>query len=304
MNRMQALIIAALLTGFLSLAGLGYILYSTYTNPGTNTEPTSVNHRIEAPAPQEAETETEEVKPEVPVIPPPSITVMRKNSYALPGFSALKQVSISFPTIKRQVARYQEEKRIKEAQAQKELDALEQSFLLDVEPPANEPPITEKSTPSIERKSEEIKPPVEKKEVKAQQSPAAARPINEQAEKAILEMAAKTQKDENKKQQMLQSGGRLPVREIRKRFDGTLTDQQLSAVLNDIFGEKGENDNDATCVTINSLPETSVTASQLSSYLIGKGFIMAGRGEANPKVKGIKVDASGRCIVVSIGKIE
>ncbi|WP_207494333.1 hypothetical protein [Aridibaculum aurantiacum] len=298
MNRMQTLIKAAVLTGFISLVGVSYIVFSVVSSPAPVTVP------VHARQPQaEEKVQVKEQAPSVDAnlpstTPLPSKITMRRTAYALPGYSVVKQVTMAFPTIKRQVQRKLEEQRQRELEEQRQLEEQEKAFFnMEVEPPVATPQPSARQQAPQEEKVPEAQ--VVKKEEPVRQP---AKALSAEAEKAILAEAARTSAERNRKQEVLETG-KLPVRDMKKRFDGTLTEQQLANVLNDIFGEKGEQDSDATCVQIRSLPETEVTARQLTSYLLKNGFTMAGRGEATNKDRGIKVDASGKCIVVTIGKI-
>ena len=311
---MQTLILAAVLTGLLSLGGMCYILFSTYTNSASNVEVSTPSTSSSIEEKKDLPVTASEGKVENKLIIPqkvaaPSKTTMRKFAYALPAYSVVKKITLSFPTIKRQLIREIELQKQQELNEDLRLNEMEKNLFLDVDPPSAEevpvtfvPPLIEKKNPEpIVKKNEPVAEPKNNVLLPVQKPRV---PITTQAEKKILAQTEMVQRDENRKQEMLKAGGRLPVREMRKRFDGTLSAGQLSNVLNDIFGAKGDNDSDATCVHIKALPETEVTARQLSGFLISKGFIMAGRGEATTKDKGIKVDASGKCIVVTIGRIE
>lgn len=293
MNRMQALIKAAMITGLISLAGVSYLLYAVFTAPAEVSSPRVFDNPVAQVEPQEQVQIEPQAKPKDEV--KPSGTIMRRTSYAVPGYSAIKQVALSFPAIKRQVDKHREEQRKLEDEEKRLLEEQERAFFdMEVTPPA------EQQQNVKEEKTEAAKPVIselEEKKVIAVNKPALP------AAEVPLAANQASNNETNRKQQVLQSGRPLPVREMQKRFDGTLTSHQLSNVLNDIFGAKGEQDSDATCVHIKSLPETEVTAKQLTVYLLQNGFTMAGRGEASTKDKGIKVDASGVCVVVTVGKM-
>lgn len=289
MNRMQTIMIAALIAGLLSLAGVCYLIYASMSSGGIKAQQQTSQNIDTAVLPRDNS---------VPTQLQPSKAVMRRTSFAVPGYSVARQIISSFPAIRQQVQRQSAKQRQLEAAEQQKLDEMERSFFtIDAEAPLdNNVPKTEPVKPATHAKQQvETEPKqAEKSTVPAGAKTTATRPV-------LPEEGNSTNAD--RKQLMVQAGRQLPVREMRKRFDGTLSDQQLNDVLNDIFKRKGEEDSYATCVHIKALPETEKTAHQLAIYLVKQGFTMAGRSEAEANERGIRVNAKGQCVVVTLGRM-
>jgi hypothetical protein len=313
MKRMHALEKAAMVTGFLSLVGLCSIMYYYFSNgatPVNNTALPSSSIATEAPLTEPAARPNSESFAQQETFPggdddrpkpsiQPSLTTVRKVVKAIPGFSMIRQTVAVYPTLKREAIKKQQLLEKLQEQEWKQLDAEESTTLIETEPPSDEI-VKKKLLADQPRINERVAiPPVE---IKPAPAKPVAKPLTVDAERAILEEANRNSASEINRKQQMKATGKMQVREMRKRPDGTLTDNELEGVFGRIVSAKGEQDSDASCVHIQSLPDTEKAATQISIYLRRKGFIMAGRGEAPTTARGIQVDATGKCITIIVGR--
>jgi ribosomal protein S17E len=301
MKGMRVVVIAAIIAGLCSLVGVGCIVYYMLQQGDSQPSATVDTIQQQVSQPSESRRDTQSNRLSEPTIP--SQEKVKQEPVKEEQRPVIKFYRPYFIPILRDVDETRRSLRKIKAQLQREEIArtrqeAEEAKIFEVEAVPDEvtPPTKKVAPPKV---AENLKEPVPK--VTPQQALPKQVPAKQSERTPVVEPPVVKENTAD-----VQGKRVVTVRQSRERGqvdEKVLTARELMNVFNNIIDEKNENDNNAACVHIQSIPESEKVANQISAYLTSKGFSMAGRSEAPGKSIGIRVTAKTSCITITVGKL-